>query len=93
MSENLTSDVFSKTIIFPAKITFKFIGENQPTLKKNVEEFFVNEMHLNPEISTGKLSKTGKYLTLNVKVKVPDASCMNAIYSEGAKVPLVLHIL
>jgi putative lipoic acid-binding regulatory protein len=93
MTTNLNDDAFSKAINFPATITFKFIGENNTQFKKNVENFFTQELNLSVNIKEGKQSKTGKYLTLNVTVKVADSVCMNKVYSEGAKVPLVLHIL
>ncbi len=84
---------FGELIKFPSKIVFKFIGSNQRELEENVKSFFVKELKVSPKISQGRVSSNGKYLTLNVKVEVANEETMKRIYTDGAKVPLVVHVL
>ncbi len=90
---NMASTAFGEVLKFPCSVKFRFIGVNSGELADNVRAFFADKMKLAPEIVPGNASKSGKYLTLNVTVMVPDEDQMNAVYREGSKVPLVLHVL
>ena len=84
---------FGEVLKFPCSVKFRFIGVNSGALADNVRAFFAEQLKLDPEIVPGNTSKSGKYLTLNVTVRVPDEDQMNAVYREGSRVPLVLHVL
>jgi putative lipoic acid-binding regulatory protein len=89
----MATTAFGEVLKFPCSVKFRFIGVNSGELHDNVRAFFAEQMKLAPEIIPGNTSKSGKYLTLNVTVRVPDEDKMNAVYREGSKVPLVLHVL
>lgn len=89
----MATTAFGEVLKFPCSIKFRFIGVNSAELHDNVRAFFAEQMKLAPEIIPGNTSKSGKYLTLNVTVRVPDEDKMNAVYREGSKVSLVLHVL
>ena len=89
----MATTAFGEVLKFPCSVKFRFIGVNSGELHDNVRAFFAEQMELAPEIIPGNTSKSGKYLTLNVTVRVPDEDQMNAVYREGSRVPLVLHVL
>lgn len=80
-------------IKFPAKIKFKFIGENIEAFEPCVKSFFNDDMKLSVIIEPGKLSKSGKYITLNVTADVDNKDVMTKIYNDGSKIPHVMHVL
>ncbi|MGN1394264.1 MAG: DUF493 domain-containing protein [Succinivibrionaceae bacterium] len=88
-----TKNKLEELLTFPTTITFKFIGENIESLPAYVENFFKDDMKLEFSISKGKTSRTGKYLTLNVKVTVPSSNVMIDIYEKGSQIPHVMHVL
>ena len=43
--------------------------------------------------SAGNLSKTGKYLTININVTVENEQVMHDIYTKGAKLSEIVRVL
>lgn len=84
---------FGELMKFPAKVRFKFIGQNETSLIHIVESFFKDDLKLDVTATLGALSKTGKYRTIEVSAEVPNEDFMYRVYNEGAKLPLVLRIL
>ncbi|WP_019003062.1 DUF493 domain-containing protein [Succinimonas amylolytica] len=85
---------FGEVLNFPCSVKFRFIGENSGELHDNVRKFFTEDLRIVPaEIAPGRISKNGRYLTLNVTVEVSSEDMMNTVYREGARVPLVVHVL
>ena len=85
---------FGEVLKFPCSVKFRFIGENSGDFHDNVRKFFTEDLRIVPaEIAPGRISKNGRYLTLNVTVEGSSEDMMNTVYREGARVPLVVHVL
>ena len=80
-------------IEFPAKLTFKFIGNNNDAVETIIKTFFEKELTLGADISAGRQSRTGKYITFNVTVTVNDKETLYKIYKDGAELPHIQHVL
>ncbi|MBO6009877.1 MAG: DUF493 domain-containing protein [Ruminobacter sp.] len=80
-------------INFPAKLTFKFIGNNNDAVEKIISAFFADKLTLACDISAGRQSRTGKYITFNVTATVNDKEILYRIYKEGAELPHIQHVL
>ena len=48
-------------IQFPAKLTFKFIGNNNDAVEGIIKTFFDEKLAIGAQISEGRKSRTGKY--------------------------------
>ncbi|MEE1286958.1 MAG: DUF493 family protein [Ruminobacter sp.] len=99
MSDNTNSNQddytkLAKLAELPAKLKFKFIGNNNDKLLPQVSKFFLEEMNLvDAKCSAGNLSKTGKYLTININVTVENEQVMHDIYTKGAKLSEIVRVL
>ncbi|MBQ3774822.1 MAG: DUF493 domain-containing protein [Ruminobacter sp.] len=80
-------------IQFPAKLTFKFIGNNNDAVEGIIKTFFDEKLAIGAQISEGRKSRTGKYVTFNVSATVNDKETLHRIYNEGAELPHVQHVL
>lgn len=84
---------FKDLMEFPANVKFKFIGTSSGNLEQHIREFFAEIICIEAEISVGSTSKSGKYRTINATTVIPNSEIMYKVYSEGAKIPEVLHVL
>ena len=65
-------------IDYPCTWNYKVVGTNKSDLKKAVTEIISDPFELLPS----KVSKKGKYISLNLFIKVHNASHRNEIYEN-----------
>lgn len=65
-------------IEYPCSWTYKIIGTNEAKLKSTVNEILSEPFKLTPS----KVSKKGKYISLNLKIQVASETHRNEIYAK-----------
>ncbi|MEE1340978.1 MAG: DUF493 family protein [Succinivibrionaceae bacterium] len=86
-------EAVKKSITFPHKMTYRMVCQNIPEAQAKIDDMLKEKFKLDSKISTGNLSKSGKYVTLMVETKVPDFETFKAIYEEAKKLPFMMHVL
>ncbi len=77
-----------ETMTFPSEYMYKFIVPNQEIKIDQIKEVF----NFAGAVITTKLSKTGKYISLTVLVKVDSSAMIIAKYKEVSQVEGVISL-
>ena len=85
MDENKTP-----AIQYPCEWTYKIIGLDIDNILITIEEAVLG---LDYDITPSNVSKNGKYVSLNLKLEVPNEVVRNLIYEKLIKSPYINFIL
>jgi putative lipoic acid-binding regulatory protein len=86
----LENESMQPDIQFPCEWSYKVIGLDVNNILTAIEE---SVLGLSYDVTPSNLSKTGKYVSLNLKLEVPNEEVRNLIYEKLNQSPDIKYII
>ncbi len=79
-----------KIIKYPCQWSFRIIGKNKGVMRRAVAEYMNNTTY---QLTASNLSRSGKYVSLNLELAVLNEDVRNRIYIDLKSMPCVKMVL